>query len=223
MLVAWLAGKIVLTWEEARVPGATVAQLYVTTPDAPAAAQRPVRRLVAFQKVFLGPGQTRHLTFRVSVPGLAFFSEAANRYQVDDGRYGLQLGTSSTDIAGQAFIDVTGALRPVPSVVTVQPVMPGDPAAGVAQRVFFPAGAAIVPQVTVSLSDQSLCGYVTRGQSTPLPPGMTVRYSSDNPGAVRVSPDGTALRAAGPGPATITATVSYRGRTAAGSVVVDVP
>ncbi|MGE5136267.1 MAG: glycoside hydrolase family 3 C-terminal domain-containing protein [Gemmatimonadota bacterium] len=206
-----------------RVPGATVAQLYVTTPDAPAAAQRPVRRLVAFQKVFLGPGQTRHLTFRVSVPGLAFFSEAANRYQVDDGRYGLQLGTSSTDIAGQAFIDVTGALRPVPSVVTVQPVMPGDPAAGVAQRVFFPAGAAIVPQVTVSLSDQSLCGYITRGQSTPLPPGMTVRYSSDNPGVVRVSPDGTALRAAGPGPATITATVSYRGRTAAGSVVVDVP
>ena len=205
-----------------RVPGATVAQLYVTTPDAPAAAQRPVRRLVAFQKVFLGPGQTRHLTFQVSVPGLAFFSEAANRYQVDDGRYGLQLGTSSTDIAGQAFIDVTGALRPVPSVVTVQPVMPGDPAAGVAQRVFFPAGAAIVPQVSVSLSDQSLHGYITRGQSTPLPPGMIVRYSSDRPDVVRASPGGSALRAVGPGPATITATVTYHGRTAAGSVVVDV-
>jgi beta-glucosidase len=205
-----------------RVAGTTVAQLYVTTPDAPAALQRPAKRLAGFQKVSLAPGQTRRLSFRVSVPSLAFFSEQANRYQVGDGRYGLQLGSSSRDIAGQAFIQVTGALRPVPSVVTIQPVLPGDAASGVAQRVYFPAGAAIVPQLTVSLSDQSLYGYITKGQSTPLPAGMTVRYSSDHPAVVSVSPDGSALRAVSPGPATITATVRYRGRTATGHVVVDV-
>jgi beta-glucosidase len=204
------------------VAGATVAQLYATTPGAPAARQRPAKRLEGFRKVFLGPGQTRRVTFTVKVPGLAFFNETAGRYQVDDGRYGLQLGTSSSDIAQQAFIKVTGALRPVPAVVTVQPVMPGDAASGVAQRVFFPAGTTIVPQVTVSLSDQSLAGYITRGQSTPLPPGMIVRYRSDRPDVVSVSRDGSALRAVSAGPATITATVLYRGRTATGSFVVDV-
>jgi beta-glucosidase len=205
-----------------KVAGGTVAQLYVTTPGAPAALQRPAKRLESFQKVFLGPGQTRHVTFQVEVPALAFFDQAASRYRVDDGRYGLQLGTSSSDIRQRALITVTGALRPVPSVVTVQPVMPGDAARGVAQRVFFPAGAAIIPQLTVSLSDQSSYGYITRGQSVPLPAGMTVRYASDRPGAVSVSGDGTALRAVAAGPATITATVTYQGRTAAGTFIVDV-
>jgi beta-glucosidase len=205
-----------------RVPGATVAQLYATTPDAPAALQRPVKRLEGFQKVFLNPGQTRRITFTVKIPNLAFFDETANRYQVDDGLYGLQLGTSSSGIAQQTLIHVTGALRPVPSVVTVQPVLPSDPANGVAQRVFFPAGSTIVPQVTVSLSDQSLYGYITKGQSTPLPHGMTVRYTSDRPDVVSVGHDGSMIRAVSPGPATITATVQYHGRTATGTFVVDV-
>jgi beta-glucosidase len=203
-----------------RVPGATVAQLYATTPDAPAALQLPAKRLLTFQKVALAPGQTRRLTFTVKLPSLAFFDETANRYVVDDGHYGLQLGSSSADIAQQVLVSVTGALRPVPSVVTVQPVLPGDAAGGVAQRVFFPAGATIEPQVTVSLSDQSLYGYITRGQSTPLPAGMTVRYTSDRPDVV--SAHGSALRAVAAGPATITAIVAYHGHTARGTFVVDV-
>jgi beta-glucosidase len=204
------------------VAGATVAQLYATTPDAPAALQRPIKRLEGFQKVFLQPGQTRHLTFTLKVPNLAFFDDTTNRYQAEDGLYGLQLGTSSADIAQQTFIDVSSALQPVPSVVTVQPVMPGDAANGVAQRVFFPVGATIVPQVTVSLSDQTLYGYITKGQSTPLPPGMIVRYSSDHPDVVSVSDGGSTITAVSPGPATITATVMYHGRTATGTFVVDV-
>jgi beta-glucosidase len=204
------------------VAGATVAQLYATTPGAPASLQLPVKRLQGFQKVFLRPGQTQHVTFQVKVPALAFFDQTANRYQVHDGRYGLQLGTSSSDVLEQAFIEVAGTLRPVPSVVTVQPVMTGDAAQGVAQRVFFPVGATIVPQVTVALSDQSLLGYITKGRSTPLPAGMIVRYSSDHPDIVSVSAGGTALRAAAAGPATIQATVTYQGATATGSFVVDV-
>jgi hypothetical protein len=70
------------------------------------------------------------------------------------------------DQAITALITVTGALSPVPSSVTVQPIMPDDAANGVAQRVFFPVGATIVPRVTVSLSDPSLYGYITKGQST---------------------------------------------------------
>ncbi len=203
-----------------RVAGATVAQLYATTPDAPAALQRPAKRLLSFQKVTLAPGQTRQLTFSVRVPSLAFFDEGTNRYVVDDGQYGLQLGSSSVDIAQQVLVSVTGALRPVPSVVTVQPVLPADAAAGVTQRVFVPAGATIAPHVTVSLSDQGLYGYITKGQSTPLPAGMTVRYRSDHPDVV--SARGSVIRAMAAGPATITATVTYHGHTAQGTFVVDV-
>lgn len=74
---------------------------------------------------------------------------------------------------------------------------------------FFPVGATTIPNLTVALSDQTIVGYVTRGESAPLPPGMTVRYSSDHLGTVRAQPSGS-LRALAPGPATITATVSYR-------------
>jgi beta-glucosidase len=202
--------------------GATVAQLYAATPGAPASSQLPGKRLETFKKVQLAPGQTEHLTFTVNVPDLSFFSDTANKYVAYDGRYALQLGSSSSDIAQQALITVRGPLDPKPSVVTVQPVMPGDAAQGVVQRVFFPDGATITPQITVSLSDQSLVGYVTQGQSTPLPAGLTVRYSTDRPDVVRVSQGGAALTAVGAGPATITATVRYHGATATGSVVVDV-
>jgi beta-glucosidase len=204
------------------VPGATVAQLYAATPGAPAALQLPAQRLESFRKVELAPGQTRRVTFTVKVPDLAFFSDAANRYEAYDGLYALRLGSSSSDVAQQAFINVSGALDPALSAVTVQAVMPGDAAQGVVQRVFFPAGAAILPELTVSLTDQSLSGYIVNGQSTPLPAGMIVRYSSDHPDAVRVSHDGRSLTAVGTGPATITATVWYHGATATGSVTVDV-
>ena len=202
--------------------GGTVAQLFATTPDAPAALQRPVKRLEAFQKVWLGPDQTKWITFTIKVPDLAFFNEPTNRYQVDDGLYGLQLATSSSDVAQQAFIDVSGALRSVPAVVTAKPVAAGDAANGIAQRVFFPVNAAIDPQLTVSLSDQSIYGYVTLGQSTPLPRGMTVRYSSDHPDVVAVSGNGSVIRATLAGVATVTATVTYHGKSATGSFVVDV-
>jgi beta-glucosidase len=204
-----------------RVAGATVVQLYASTPGAPASLQLPDKRLETFKKISLRPGQTERVTFTVSVPDLAFFSDSANKYQAYDGLFDLQLSTSSSDIALQAPIRVSGVLDPTPSTVTVQPVLPGDAAADVAQQVFFPVGSTIVPQLTVALSDDSLYGYIVKGQSTPLPRGLTVRYSSDRPGTVRVGPGGS-LRAVVAGPATITATVKYRGKTVTGTFVVDV-
>jgi beta-glucosidase len=206
-----------------KTAGATVAQLYATSPPgAPSSVQLPKERLEGFHKISLAPGQTKRVTFTVKVPDLAFYSDQAGKLVVYDGTYGLRLGTSSNDIASQAPLTVTGALDKTPTVVTIQPVTPGDAAQGVVQRVFFPAGATITPNLTVSLSDQTLVGYVTKGQSTPLPPGMTVRYSSDRPGTVGVAPGGRSLTAVAPGPATITATVSYHGKTATGTAVIYV-
>jgi beta-glucosidase len=203
--------------------GADVIQVYATTPDAPAALQRPKKRLAAFQKVSLQPHRTRRLTFTVKIADLAFFDQSANHFQVDQGRYGLQLGSSSadTDVQQQAFVIVTGTLHPTPAVVTAKPVMAGDAAQGIAQRVFFPAGSRIDPQLTVALRDETVIGYGTLGHSTPLPAGMRIRYDSDHPDVVSAGRAG--LRTRHSGVATVTVTVSYRGGTARGSFVVLVP
>ena len=85
----------------------------------------------------------------------------------------------------------------------------------------FDRGTKINPQLTVSMNDQQLYGYVTKGQSRPLPRGLTVRYTSDRSSVVRVDRNG-AIRAVGTGIATVTATVRYHGGKASTSFTVDV-
>jgi len=197
------------------VAGAEVPQLYVTTPFEPASAQRPIKRLEAFSKVMLNPGRSRTVTFTVPVKKLAFFDEASNRYVVDPGRYGLQVGSSSadSDIKLTASVAISGTIRQRPTVVNVKPIETGDRERQVQQRVFFDINTTIDPQLTVSMNDESLYGYITKGQSRPLPAGLTVHYRSNRPTVVRVANNGT-LRAVGSGIATITATVRYHGGTA---------
>jgi beta-glucosidase len=204
------------------VKGDDVVQLYVTTPDAPASAQRPHKRLVAFTKVPLDPQQTTQVSFTVDVADLAFFDETAGAYTVDSGRYGFQLASSAADadVRQQAFVTVSGALHPKPAVVTAKPVAPGDAAAGIPQRLIFRAGSRIDPQLTVALSDESLYGYVTKGAGRPLPQGVDVTYASNRPQVVAAGPDG--LVAQGRGVATVTATVRYGGGEATGTFVVYV-
>lgn len=206
-----------------RVPGAEVVQLYLSTPDAPAAAQRPIKRLRGFEKVSLRPHQTRRVSFAVAVPDLAFFDAGRGRFTVDTGRYGIAVGSSSadSDIRQRAVVTVTGELRPVPSVLSAKPVAAGDAAAGIAHRVLFPAGTVVDPQLTLALSDDTLFGYRARGDSRPLPAGATVHLRSNRPGVVSVDRAGT-IRTRRPGVATITATVDYRGRQAATEFVVYV-
>jgi beta-glucosidase len=204
-------------------PGSAVPQLYVTTPFEPASAQRPIKRLEGFQKVTLNPGQTRTVTFSVKASALAFFDAASNKYVVDPGRYGLQVATSSSDsdVALRGTVKVSGTIAETPTVVTAKPIETGDPGRGVAQRVYFDINTTINPQLTVSMSDQRLYGYVTKGQSTPLPKGLTVSYTSDRSNVVAVSRR-QELKAVGSGIATITATVRYHGISATTTFTVEV-
>jgi beta-glucosidase len=200
--------------------GEDLVQLYVSTPDAPAALQRPIKRLEGFQQVELAPGQTKTVTLTIKVPNLAFFNEAQNRYEVDDGVYGIQIGSSADDVLAQTFVTVGGSLTAVPSVITAQPAMLGDSARGIQQRVMFPENAVVSPQLTVSMNDESLYGYISAGQSTPLPAGTRVTYVSDHPDVVDVR-DGT-IRTVRNGVATVTAIVTDHGVTASTSFVVRV-
>ncbi|WP_437291801.1 glycoside hydrolase family 3 C-terminal domain-containing protein [Sorangium sp. So ce406] len=198
-----------------RTAGDEVVQLYVSTPGARAALERPRKRLRAFQKISLRSLESRTVSFDLRIADLAFFDEGQGRYTVDAGTYGIQIARSAADadIAAQTSVTVTGALQPVPAVVTARPQIAGDHELGIQQRVFFPVGAEIDPQLTVSLSDESVHGYITKGASRPLPEGMRVSFESNRPRVVSVDGAGT-LRAVAPGVATVTASVEYRGVTA---------
>jgi beta-glucosidase len=205
------------------VAGKDLVQLYVSTPDAPASMQLPVKRLEGFQQVELDPGQTKTVTLAVPVPKLAFFNQSANRYQVYDGRYGVEIASSAadSDILAQRDVMVRGRLAAVPAVLSAKPTMLGDAARGIQSRVMYPENATVTPHLTVSMSDESLYGFIEPGQSKPFPAGMRFSFSSDHPGVVAVG-RGNTIRTLRNGVATITASVTYRGVTRSTQFVVRV-
>jgi beta-glucosidase len=192
------------------VTGAEVVQLYITTPDAAAELERPIKRLEGFQKVTLNPGETKTMTFTVEVPDLAFYDQVLAKWVVDNGRYGVQISQSSADadIVLQDEIQVTGSLNHVPNLITVKPTAEGDAAMGIPTRVIFPEGMVVVPNVTVAMNDDTLYGFIEPGSSQPFPAGMTFDYVSNRPGVVSVDGGGV-IRTVAAGVATITATVTY--------------
>ncbi len=203
--------------------GKDLVQLYVSTPDAPASMQLPIKRLEGFQQVELGPSQTKTVTLTVSVPKLAFFNQSANRYEVYDGRYGVAIANSAadSDILAQRDVTVDGRLTPVPSVLTAKPVMQGDAERGIQSRVMYPEHATVIPHLTLSMSDESLYGFIEPGHSRSFPAGTRFTFSSDHPDVVATG-RGDTIRTLRNGVATITATVTYRGVTRSTQFVVRV-
>ena len=204
--------------------GADTVQLYANQPNAPASAERPIKRLEGFRRVTLDPGASTTITIPVKISDLAFWDPSANKWSVDDGTYGIQLSESAADadIQQQDTITVSGAITPKPDVVTAQPVVAGaDKSRDVRQRVFFTAGQTIDPQLTVSMNDATLYGYKLKDQSSDYPSGMTFSYSSDRPSVVSVDGAGK-IHTVADGVATVTANATYGGVTKSTSFVVDV-
>jgi beta-glucosidase len=204
------------------VTGAATPQLYVTTPFAPASAERPAKRLLAFDRVVVKPGRSVRVRFSAPASQLAFLDEDTETMKVDRGTYGLQLAGSVSDVRQRASVQVTGRLGRVPTTVSVRPVQTGDAAADVAQRVAFDAGVRIDPQVTIATDDEALHGYISKGRSTPIPAGVRIRYHSNRRGVVAVEQGGTVLRTVGSGVATVTVDARFHGRKVSTSFVVNV-
>ena len=79
------------------VPGAEVAQLYVSDPVC--SVMRPAKELKAFEKVFLQPGESKTLTFALKVSDLAFYDESKRSWNLESGKFILQLGNSAANIS----------------------------------------------------------------------------------------------------------------------------
>jgi beta-glucosidase len=75
--------------------GAEVAQVYLKLPDS---TGEPPKRLVAWDKVSLRPGQTRRVTIKVAPERLAYWNVAAGDWAVAPGNYRVFVGSSSRDL-----------------------------------------------------------------------------------------------------------------------------
>ncbi len=86
------------------VPGAEVAQLYVSDPSA--TVKRPERELKGFEKVRLAPGATRHVTIDLDARAFSYWDEATHNWKIDPGKFIILAGDSSENTPLHAELTV---------------------------------------------------------------------------------------------------------------------
>lgn len=79
-----------------RVAGSLVVQLYVGRKVY--SEEHPVKTLVAFQKVFVGQGESQTVELSFGMLDFAYFHEASQSWRVDKGEYVFSFGQSVVDI-----------------------------------------------------------------------------------------------------------------------------
>ena len=90
--------------------GDEVVQLYAR--DEEASVARPVRELIAFQRVTLEPGESRTVVFPLRSEQFAF-TAIDRRRVVEPGRVLLAAGSSSADLPASGTIDLVGPIHHV--------------------------------------------------------------------------------------------------------------
>jgi len=89
------------------VPGAEAAQLYVR--DVKSTAFRPEKELKGFEKVFLKPGESKTVTFRLDERSFAFYNTKTERWCVEAGDFELLVGASCEDVQLRGKVTKQGA------------------------------------------------------------------------------------------------------------------
>jgi beta-glucosidase len=90
--------------------GTEVVQLYIQDPVA--SVTQPVQELRDFARIALDPGETRTVTFRLTMDDLALIGPDMTRV-VEPGRFHVHTGTSSADVQTATF-QLTGPVTPMP-------------------------------------------------------------------------------------------------------------
>ena len=182
------------------IDGDEVVQVYMTTPDAPASLQRPIKRLKGFKRVTIPAGQTKTVEIRIDCSDLWFWDMDADRMTFDQGRYVFEIGSSSKDIRGKVTAIMSGSLTPALKTVVAD-----------CGRSVLRAGETAMTNVTACLNDDSFISLAD----------AKVEYTSNNPSVLAVAKDGRII-AGSMGVATVTAKVTYKGTVASGSYAVKV-
>ena len=69
---------------------------------------KPMRTLIGFTKVHLYPGETKKVSFQLSVATFAHYDMASQSFQTETDTYAIELGNSSTDIVASFPLKVQG-------------------------------------------------------------------------------------------------------------------
>lgn len=83
-----------------------VVQAYVVSPKS--LYKRPIKRLLAFQRVAVKRGEKKRVELLIQYDDLAFWSTEKNAYVVDAGEYAIEIGASSQDIRATLAARVAG-------------------------------------------------------------------------------------------------------------------
>jgi beta-glucosidase len=86
-----------------RRAGVETAQVYA---GLPAAAQEPPRRLVAWEKVPLGPGESKTVTLKLDPLFLSVFNAGKNAWELLPGDYKIEAGGSSRELPLRAVVKI---------------------------------------------------------------------------------------------------------------------
>jgi len=100
-LAATVTASVTNTGQRA---GAEVVQVYVG--DVEAWVARPLRELKGFAKVYLEPGETRHVSCQLGERAFAFWSQRYRQWVVESGEFTIAVGTSSRDLVATEAITI---------------------------------------------------------------------------------------------------------------------
>ena len=181
--------------------GDEVVQIYVSTPDSPASAQRPIKRLKGFQRVTIPVGQTKTVNIDIDCEDLWFWDMDSDRIAYDNGRYVFEVGSSSKDIRGTVTATMNGSAF-VPELKTVV----ADCGVSVLK-----IGETAQTSYTACMSDDA---FISLDKTKAV-------YRSNNDAVISVDKNGK-ITATGQGVATITVEVTVDGKTVCGEYSVKV-
>jgi beta-glucosidase len=102
-------GNVVATFKvtnSGRVAGKEVSQLYVSKRHSD--VTRPVRQLKGFAKFELDSNESRQIGFEIPTRTLAFY-DSSMKMLIESGDYGIEIGSSSTDLRLSGRFVITGS------------------------------------------------------------------------------------------------------------------
>ncbi len=94
--------------------GAEVVQLYVS--DKTEKINRPVHELKGFEKIKLNAGETRTVEFNLSARDFQWWNEKESDWCASDGKYNIEIGSSSRDIRLMQNVTLTGSECLIPII-----------------------------------------------------------------------------------------------------------
>lgn len=86
--------------------GKEISQVYVSLDDSK--TYRPIRELKGFDKTELEPGETKEVMVHIPLEWLSYYEPNLKRFVLEDGRYEIEIGSSSTQIELRTALSIKG-------------------------------------------------------------------------------------------------------------------